>query len=71
MLACYGCTNLGCYKDKDEVIYFNHNLAGRNENRLLKSTMNHSDGSNEEDLSVKGIERASAKRLAGPKSSDI
>ena len=69
MLACYGCTNLGCYKDKDEVIYFNHNLAGRNENRLLKSTMNHS--SDEEDKDVKGIERASAKRLAGPKTMDI
>ena len=67
MFGCYRCTNLSCYKDKDEIQYYNHNLAGRNKLSTLKeSGLNRSDDG-DDDRTVMGIERNYARRLAGPK----
>ena len=42
MLGCFGCTTLSCYKDADELVYYNGKGAGN----LYKSNgdINQSDG---------------------------
>ena len=40
-LACFGCTTLGCYKDSDEIVYYNN--ANR-KGDVTASNINKSDG---------------------------
>ena len=63
MLACFFCTNCDCYKDKDEIRYYN---GAQGSNRMVKTTdINHD--SDEEDRTVAGTERKAKMALAGPK----
>ena len=69
MLACFFCTKCDCYKDKDEVQYYNQDAVRRSQISIpLKNTeLNRSDGSDPEDKTVAGTERQAKLALAGPK----
>ena len=64
MLGCFFCTKCDCYRDVDEVVYYNSTNA---DSSLKNTGLNKSEGSDGDEGNVKAIERASAKRLAGPK----
>ena len=66
MFACFFCTKCDCYRDRDEVQYYNA-LANSNKSRGMVKTTDINNDSDEEDRTVAGTERRAQMALAGPK----
>ena len=65
MLGCFGCTRCGCYKDHDEIRYFN----GQGGGKTTRGTtgLNNSGSDDGEGQTVRETERNAALTLGGPK----